>query len=184
MFNSKKEICKKSKFIHKSRVFDVYEDQVILPNGKPGRRGWIKHNTSVAIVPLNTKNEILLIKQYRYPTKKFLLEIPAGNKDKGPESITQCVQRELSEETGYKARKLVKLFEGYSLPGYCTEYMYYYLALDLYPEKLQHDDDEFIELIPTPLKKALAMIKNKKIIDSKTALGIYLAAEFLKLKKN
>lgn len=174
----KKETCIKSTLIHQSRVFSIYEDEVKLPNGKPSRRGWVKHSASVAIIPINKNKEILLIKQYRYPTRKFMLEIPAGNMDKGQESPAKCAQRELAEETGFKARKLVKIFEGYSLPGYCTEYMYFFIATDLYACKEQPDEDEFIELKPVKIFKALKMVKNKKIIDTKTALGIMLASDY------
>jgi len=156
---AKKEIKISSKLVHQSRVFSVYEDEIRLPDGKPGKRGWVKHGASVAIVPINHKQEVLLIKQYRYPTGKFMLEIPAGNMDASTgstqETPKECAQRELAEETGFKAKKLIKIFEGYSLPGYCTEYMYFFLALDLYPEKEQADDDEFIELKPVKLKQVL-----------------------------
>lgn len=179
MIGNKKERKVDSKLVHQSRVFNVYEDNILLPNGKPSKRGWVSHGASVAIVPVNHKGELLLIKQYRYPTGKFMLEIPAGNMDKGRESPLKCAQRELAEETGFKAKKMIKIFEGYSLPGYCTEYMYFFLALDLYPEKEQHDDDEFIELKPVKLKTALKMLTNKKIIDTKTAVGVSLAAQLL-----
>ena len=178
----KKEKCLNSKLVHQSRVFKVYEDDVVLPDGRKSRRGWIAHGASVAIVPINSQDEIILIKQYRYPTQKFLLEIPAGNIDKGSRSPAASAQRELAEEIGFQAKKLTKIFEGYSLPGYCQEYMHYFLAQDLYPKKLTADDDEFIELKPVSFTKALTLIKNKKIIDSKTALGIYLAKEYLKIK--
>jgi len=168
-----------SQLVHSSRVFNVYEDKVVLPNDRETMRGWVDHGKSVAMIPINEQNEIILIKQYRYATQEFLLEIPAGNMDKEGEDIEACVQRELAEEIGYKAKNLEKVFEGYSLPGYCTEYMYYYIASDLYPEKLEADDDEFIEIMPVSFENIDKMIKKGKIKDLKTALGFYLAKGWL-----
>jgi ADP-ribose pyrophosphatase len=103
--------------------------------------------------------------------------------DKGPESAAECAQRELAEETGFQAKTLTKVFEGYSLPGYCSEYMYYYIAEDLFPSPLPPDNDEFIEQIKVPFTEALAMVASGKIIDAKTALGILFVERYLQHKK-
>lgn len=172
-----------SKHIYKARVFDVYEDTLRLPDAREVTYSRIQHGKSVAMVPLTEKNEILLIRQFRHATGDYLLEIPAGTMDKGPESADACAQRELAEETGFQAKTLVRFFEGYSLPGYCSEYMYYYFATDLYPAPLPPDHDEFIELVPVPFAKALAMVTTGEIQDAKTALGILLAERYLRDKK-
>lgn len=169
-----------SKHIYKARVFDVYEDTLRLPDAREVIYSRIQHGQSVAMVPLTLQNEVILIKQFRHATGDYLIEIPAGTMDKGPESAAECAQRELAEETGFQAKSLVKLFEGYSLPGYCSEYMYYYLARDLYPAPLPPDHDEFIEQVPVPLAKALAMVSSGEIKDAKTALGIILAERYLR----
>jgi ADP-ribose pyrophosphatase len=164
---------------YQCKIFNVWEEKVPLPNGKTVQQSWIDHKPTVTVVPINDKNEILLIKQYRNAVKKKLWEIPAGTMDNGEESPVDCAQRELAEETGYKAKTFIKLFEGYLLPGYCNEYMHFFLARDLYYEPLTPDEDEFIEVIPVTFAKAEELRKNGDITDAKTALGILLAENIL-----
>jgi len=172
----------KTSLKYQCKIFDVWEEEVDLPNGKTIRQSWINHNPTVAIAAINDKNELILIKQYRTAVKKNLLEIPAGSLDNLEEAPADCAQRELAEETGFKAKTLVKLFEGYLLPGYCNEYMYFFLAQDLFSAPLTPDEDEFIETIPTTFSQAQDLLKNGEIIDAKTVLGILLADTYLKQK--
>jgi ADP-ribose pyrophosphatase len=169
----------KSSLVYQCKIFDVWEDEVDLPNGKSIRQIWINHNPTVAIVAVNDKNELILIKQYRTAVKKNLLEIPAGSLDNLEESPVACAQRELAEETGFKAKNLIKLFEGYLLPGYCNEYMYFFLAQGLFSAPLTPDEDEFIEIMPVSFSQAQELLKSGEIIDAKTVLGIMLAEKFL-----
>jgi ADP-ribose pyrophosphatase len=172
----------KSSLKYQCKIFDVWEEEVDLPNGKTIRQNWINHNPTVAIAAINDKNELILIKQYRTAVKKNLLEIPAGSLDNLEEAPADCAQRELAEETGFKAKTLVKLFEGYLLPGYCNEYMYFFLAKDLFSAPLTPDEDEFIETMPTSFSQARELLKNGEIIDAKTVLGILLADNYLQQK--
>jgi ADP-ribose pyrophosphatase len=165
--------------MYKCKIFNVWEEEVLLPTGKSIKQSWIDHKPTVAIVALNDKNEVLLIKQYRNAVKKDLLEIPAGSLDYPEESPVACAQRELAEETGFKAASFIKLYEGYLVPGYCNEYMYFFLAQDLFYEPLSPDEDEFIEIIPTKFSHVQELLKNGEIIDAKTALGVILAGNFL-----
>ena len=151
---------------YQCKIFDVWEEEFDLPNGKTIRQSWINHNPTVAIIAINNQNELLLIKQYRSAVKKNLLEIPASSLDGTEEFPDVCAQRELAEETGFKAKTLVKLFEGYLLPGYCNEYMYFFLAQDLIYAPLAPDEDEFIEIIPTSFPRARELLKNGEIIDA------------------
>jgi len=168
--------------IYKCKIFDVWKEEVHLPSGKTIVQSWINHKPTVAIVALNDKNEVLLIRQYRNAVKKDLLEIPAGTFDSLQESPVDCAQRELAEETGFRAERLTKLFEGYMLPGYCNEYMHFFLAQDLLDAPLAPDEDEFIKIVPTPLSSVRRLFKTGEIIDGKTALGIILAENFLAQK--
>ena len=172
----------KANLMYRCKVFDVWEEDIFLPSGKTIKQSWIDHKPTVAIVPLNDKNKLLLIKQYRLAVKNHLLEIPAGSLDSIEESPVACAQRELAEETGFKSASLIKLYEGYLLPGYCNEYMYFFLAQNLTFEPLTPDEDEFIEVMPTKLTDAEKLLKNGEIADAKTALGIILAVNFLKQK--
>lgn len=164
------------KLMYHCKIFDVWEEGVSLPNGKSVKQNWVDHKATVAIAAINDKNEILLIKQYRNAIKNNLLEIPAGTAEESP---IISAQRELAEETGFKAGTFIKLFEGYLLPGYCNEYMHFFLARDLFPEPLPPDEDEFIEIIPTDILKARELVRQGEIIDVKTALGIILADSYL-----
>jgi ADP-ribose pyrophosphatase len=152
---------------------------VPLPDGRSVKQSWIDHKPTVAVVAVNNENKVLLIKQYRAAVKNHLLEIPAGTMDGEGESPIVCAQRELAEETGFKARTLIKIFEGYLLPGYCSEYMYFFLAKDLVYEPLSADDDEFIEVLPTSFVQAKELLKNGEIIDAKTALGLIMAENYM-----
>jgi len=166
--------------MYQCKVFDIWEEEFSLFNGKNIKQSWIDHKPTVAVVAVNDKNELLLIKQYRLAVKKHLLEIPAGSLDNDQESPIACAQRELAEETGYKATHLVQLYEGYLLPGYCNEYMYFFLAQKLVFEPLTPDEDEFIETIPTKFSSAQELLKTGEIIDAKTAMGIILAENFFR----
>ncbi len=169
-----------TKPVYQCKIFSVYEEIVDLPDGRSTTQIWIDHKPTVAIVAVNDENKVLLIKQYRTAVKNNLLEIPAGMIDRTGESPIVCAQRELAEETGFKAKTLIKLFEGYLVPGYCNEYMHFFLATDLYYEPLSADDDEFIEVLPTSFADANKMLKNSEIIDAKTALGLILAENYIK----
>ena len=172
----------KTSLKYQCKIFDVWEEEVDLPNGKTIKQSWINHNPTVAIIAINDKNELILIKQYRAAVKKNILEIPAGSLDSLEESPADCAQRELAEETGFKAKTLVKLFEGYLLPGYCNEYMYFFLAKDLFSAPLTPDEDEFIEIMPTSFSQARELLNKGEIIDAKTVLGILLAERYLQQK--
>lgn len=165
--------------VYHCRVFDVFEGDVRLPDGRRCRQSWIDHRPCIAVVPVNAEGKLVLISQYRHATGGMLMEIPAGNMDRKNETVEASVQRELAEEIGFQARRLVKLFEGYLVPGYCNEYMHFFLALDLYPATLPADDDEYIRVMTTSFDEARRMIRDKEIIDVKTALGIQMAREFL-----
>jgi ADP-ribose pyrophosphatase len=165
--------------VYRCRIFDVYEEDVRLPNGRVCRQSRIDHRPCIAVVPVDAAGRLILVRQYRPATGQLLLEIPAGNMDREQEDVEACVQRELAEEAGFRAGRLIKLFEGYLVPGYCNEYMHFFLALDLTPARLPADPDEDIEALTVPFAEAEAMIEDRRIIDVKTALGIQLAGAFL-----
>jgi ADP-ribose pyrophosphatase len=170
---------KKPSIVYQCKIFDVWEEDVDFPNGKKAKQSWISHLPTVAVVAITDQQELLLIRQYRPAVKKHLLEIPAGSLESEAESPALCAQRELAEETGFRANALIKLYEGYLLPGYCNEYMHFFLAFDLVHAPLTPDEDEFIETYPVTLDKARRMIDKGEIIDAKTVLGIYLADKLL-----
>ena len=167
------------KLMYRCRVFDVYEGDAQLPDGRIFKQSWIDHRPCIAVVPVNSDGNLVLIRQYRHAVGGMIVEIPAGNMDRDGESVEACVQRELTEEIGFRAGRLIRLFEGYLVPGYCNEYMYFYLALDLHPASLPGDEDEYIRVMTISFAEARRMIRDKEIIDAKTALGIQMARDVL-----
>jgi ADP-ribose pyrophosphatase len=172
--------CLSSKKVYTCRSFTVKENLLQLPELQRNVYT-VEHASSVAIVPVTADGQIILERQYRHAAEKIISEIPAGTMDKGSESPEACAQRELAEEIGFKAKQLIPLFAGYMLPGYCTEYMHFFLALDLYPEKLPGDIDEYIETYTIPLSQIKTHIE-KEIIDGKSVIGIMLSLDYLRTK--
>ena len=170
--------------VYHCRVFDVFEEQVRLPNDRRATMSVIAHRPTIAVVPINREGNIVLLRQYRHATGGMLIEIPAGTVERDDQAVEACAQRELAEEAGFQAGRLVKLFEGYLVPGYSNEYMHFFLALDLRPAKLPADEDEYIEVITASCDEACRMIREKEIVDAKTALGILLARDYFEKKKS
>jgi len=170
----------RSTLVYEGPVFTLYEDTIELPEGRSLRRSRIEHRPTIGVVPVIGDGEILLIRQYRHAVGASLIEIPAGTMDTGDQTPEDCVQRELAEETGYRAGRLVKLFGGYLVPGYADEFMHFYLAFDLVRAPLPPDEDEEIETMTCPMRDALSMIRDGRIVDSKTALALLLAADYFR----
>jgi ADP-ribose pyrophosphatase len=170
--------------IYGCRIFDLYESDVRLPDGRTFKYNWLDHRPTIAVVPVGADGDLVLIDQYRHAAGGMIVEIPAGTMDKGDEDVEGCVQRELAEEAGFHAGRLTRLFEGYLVPGYSNEYMYFYLATDLSPASLPGDEDEYIRVMNVSFDEARRMIHDKRIVDVKTALGIQMAWEYLQNKEN
>lgn len=172
----KEKIYKKNK-IYNGKAIDFCCDKIILPNNKKAVREYIQHPGAVAIVPFINKNDIIMVKQYRYPVNKITYELPAGKLDK-KESLLTCAKRELKEETGYSARKIKKLISFYPSTAFSDEELHIYFATDLIQGKTNPDDDEFIEKVTVPFKQAIRMIKDGKIKDAKTIIALlYIASK-------
>ena len=153
------------------RLIDLYLDQVELPNGETTIREWIDHPGAVCLIPILPDGKICLIRQFRYGPREEFIEIPAGKLDAG-EAPLDCAYRELEEETGYRTNKLTFLTNIHPAIGFSNEKMWMYLAEELELSKKKLDEDEFLELLPTPLNKALEWVFSGKITDVKTIIGI------------
>ncbi|MCX7994036.1 MAG: NUDIX hydrolase [Fimbriimonadales bacterium] len=173
-----KEELIESHTIYRGRVVTLRIDTVRLPSGRTARREIVEHRGAVAIVPLLNPETVLLIRQYRQAVGETLLEIPAGTLEPD-ESPDVCARRELEEETGYAARQLRKLFSQYLAPGYSQEVLHVYLAEDLAPVAQRLDEDEAVELVPTPLQAVEAMVLEGQIKDSKTIAGLLMTLRLL-----
>ena len=173
-----KETPKSSEKIFSGRLIDLYFDQIELPNGKSSTREWIKHPGAVCIIPILPNGNLCLIRQYRYGPRAEFIEIPAGKLDVGEDPLV-CAKRELEEEIGYIAGKFTFLTNIHPAIGFSNEKMWVYLAEDLILSKQNLDQDEFLELYPLPVKKAIDLIYEGKITDVKTVIGILWLDKFL-----
>ncbi len=168
-----------SRMVFEGRAVKLRIDSVKLPSGRETTREIVEHENCVAIVALDDADNVLLVKQYRKPVEKDLLEIPAGGIDPG-ESPEDAVRREMREETGFLPQKLAKLGGFYSSPGFCTEYLHLYLATDLVPKPLQAEDSESISLVRVPLKEIPGLIASGAICDAKSIAGMLVFLEYQK----
>lgn len=163
----------KSEKVFDGKILSLRVDTVELPDKKYSKREVVEHDPAVAIVAADKEGNILLVKQYRKPIEKSLLEIPAGVLEIG-ENPKEGALRELKEETGYIAKDLEYITEFYSTPGFCTEKMYIFFAEDITKSTQELDEDEFIECIKVPLDKLVKMIEVGEIMDAKTIVGILM----------
>ena len=168
-----------SRKIFEGRALKLRVDTVRLPGGKETTREIVEHDHCVAIIALDDADNILLVKQFRKPVEKELLEIPAGGIDPG-ETSEEAVRREMREETGFLPRKVEKLGGFYSSPGFCTEYLYLYLATDLELKPLKAEDSESITLVRVPLNQIPGLIVSGAICDAKSIAGLLAFREYQK----
>ena len=163
-----------SKKIFEGRVFDVTVDTV-REGDQTYQREIVHHGGSAVILPVFDDGSIALVKQYRHPAVKYLLELPAGTLN-DQESPEVGAARELEEELGLVAGRMEKLSEFFISPGFLSEKMWLYLATDLQQTEQRLEDDEAIEIVRMPIDRALQMITDNEIEDAKTIIGLLLAA--------
>ncbi|MGB9803044.1 NUDIX domain-containing protein [Desulfofundulus sp.] len=166
-----------SRLVYRGKILNLRVDTVLLPDGRTGTREVVEYAGAVAIVALSEKKEVFLVRQYRYPVGRELLEIPAGKIESGEEPL-QCARRELAEETGLRAERWQELCSFYSTPGFTSEKMHLFLARDLSQEHQRLDEDEFVQVVKVPLDEALAMVWQGVICDAKSTAGL-LATHYL-----
>lgn len=163
-----------SEKIFKGVVFDVERDRLREESGIEVVRDVVRHPGGAGALPLFDDGRVALVKQYRHPARRELLEIPAGRieNDETPE---QCAAREVEQEIGFRAGRMEKLAKFYSTPGFCEERLYVYLATGLIPGSQNLDHDELIEIVYLPLDEAVRMAERGEIEDSKTIIALLMA---------
>ncbi len=164
------------------RVISLDLDRVRFPDGTIGEIEMIRHPGASAVVPMLSgadaaDPQLLLIRQYRYATEGFVYEVPAGRLEPN-EAPELCARRELREETGCTAEHIQHVFTMFTTPGFTDEKIHVFLATGLTRGPHAHEGDEFIELVPVLLSRALEMIQKNEIVDAKTALAILYVAGF------
>jgi ADP-ribose pyrophosphatase len=162
--------------VYRGRIFDVFLEKVVLPNGMTKDREVIRHPGAAAMVPLLGDGRVILIKQYRHAVDRFLWEIPAGTLERG-ENPLECARRELVEEIGYSAATLEKITEILPAPGYTDERIHIFIATELSPALQNLDADEVLEIEPTPFDRAIEMIGEGHIQDAKTIVGLMVCRQ-------
>ena len=160
--------------IYEGRIVSLREDTATLADGRTVLREVVEHAEVAAIVPLDADGKVILVRQYRLPAREALLEIPAGGADDG-EAIEEAAQRELREETGYRAGRLERLCGFFVSPGYCTEFIHAFLATNLIEDQIDGDPDEVIALERMTLDDAVRLIETGEIKDGKSIAGLLLA---------
>ena len=163
-----------SRRVYEGKVVNLRVDRVTLPSEGTALREVVEHPGAVAIVAVDGSGHVLMVRQFRKAVEQELLEIPAGTLEPN-ESPQACAARELREETGYRTDRLKLLARFYSSPGFCDEELYIFLATDLEMGAPQPEDDEELILIPVPLKEAMSMVRDGRLRDSKSIIGLLLA---------
>ena len=170
---TEKQLSSEYKF--RGRIMTTRVDEVSLPNGKTAPREVCEHVGGVGVLPIDKDGNVILVRQFRYAFDTELLEMPAGKMDHGPEDAEECGIRELKEETGCTAGRIVPLGAIYPSPGFLTEVTYLFAALDLTEGETQPDEDEFVGVVRLPIAEVEKMIERDEIRDAKTVAAMYRA---------
>ena len=161
-----------SEVVFHGRVFDTIVKKVKLSDGSISSREIVKHNGGACILPVDEDLNCYMVRQFRSPFEKIMLEVPAGKIEPG-EDPKECAVRELHEETGFEASEVIDLGDMICSPGYDSEIIYLYLARGLHFIGEKPDEGEFLGLEKIPLADLVKMADNGQISDSKTQLCIY-----------
>ena len=168
-----------SETVFEGKIFTITHDTVELENGDTAIRDCLLHHGGVCVLPVNENNEVFLVRQFRYPFRTVTLEAPAGKLEKGEDPF-EAMKREQMEETGTMGENYVSLGNLYPSPGYCGEIIRIWACRVSAKGEMHLDDDEFLEVERIPLQKAVEMVLNNEIPDSKTQVGILKTAALVK----
>jgi len=164
--------------VYKGRVVDLSLERLRLPNGSICELELIRHPGAAAVVPLDRGEQVILVRQYRHATGGWLLEVPAGKLDPG-ESPEACAAREVEEETGFRAGRLVPMGWIWTTPGFTDEKIWLYLGLDLEPTRQNLQADEALTVERCPLTLAVDRAARGEILDGKSICALLRAPHFL-----
>lgn len=166
-------------YLFHGKIIQVRLDDAELENGAVVKREVVEHPGGVSVAALTDQNELLFVRQFRYPFGEIVLELPAGKLEKGEDPF-EAMKREQKEETGTTSREYVSLGNVYATPGYTNEIIRLWACrIDSWGEQ-DPDDDEFIEVERIPLEEAVKMVMENKIPDAKTQIGILKTAALVR----
>ncbi len=177
--SSLEETTVRSEKLLSGKLLHVYRDEARLPDGRVAVREWIKHPGAAAVVPLFDDGTVLLVRQFRYPPRRVFLEIPAGKLDAPGEDPQAAAQRELEEETGYRAGRLDALGTLFPCIGYSDEAIHFFLGRDLVEGRRALAEGEHMESVRMPFAEAVAMAERGEMGDMKTAAALLMARALL-----
>jgi len=158
-------------YIYRGRIINLRDEAILLPNGKPAKRVLVEHRGGVAVLAVDDKGYVPLVRQYRYPLGEHLWEIPAGKLEEG-EKADEAIHRELREETGLVAGKMTSLGMFYPTCGYSNEIIRLYLATDLSYVGAKPDEDEFLEIKYVKVDDLYERCLSGEIADGKTIVAV------------
>ena len=164
----------RGEWVFRGKLLQVRRDLVRLPDGATAEREYIEHPGAVMIIPVLDTGELVMERQYRYPLRRDILELPAGKIDAGEPSL-ECAKRELLEETGYTASSWRYVATIHLAVGYSNERIEMFLARGLTHQGASPDDGEHLEVFKLPLATALEWVREGRITDSKTVAGLFWA---------
>lgn len=153
-------------------ILDYYQDTMLIPNGNIAKWDFIKHNGAAAVVPVDEQGRIIMVKQYRNALDRYTIEIPAGGLKTPAEPTIEAAERELQEETGYRAEKLELLLTIRTTVAFCNEKIDIYLATGLKPGRQNLDEDEYVQYQAYTLEELTQKIYAGEIQDSKTVAAV------------
>ena len=168
----------KSETLLKGRAFTIRRDTMKAPDGRETHFDIVEHGGSVVIIPVDSEGNLLFVRQYRHAAGMDLLELPAGTRD-GNEPYEECAAREIREETGMEAGTLKHIGSFYLAPGYSTEYMGVFLAVDLKHNPLEADDDEFLSVEKIPVREAILSAAGGEMPAAKSLAALLMARSYL-----
>jgi len=170
-----------SRKIYEGKILTLFKDSVELEDGRNTTREIVIHTDAACILPVKDDN-VILIKQFRYPLSNNIIEIPAGIIERG-EDPCSAARRELKEETGYVSNNMQKIISFYSSPGFTNEKLHFFIARDIVPGEQELDTDEDIELLEISLNKSIDMIIKGDIVDAKTIIALYTYRHMLEINR-
>jgi ADP-ribose pyrophosphatase len=166
-----KEIPVTKKTVYEGLIVRVRQDQVQLMDGSLANREVVEHPGGVAILAINEQDEVVMVRQFRYPAGEAVLELPAGKLEPGEDPQLSAL-RELEEETGIRPGKVTPMGFSYSSPGIFAEKIYFFLAQDLIQGEAHPEEGEFLEVLRIPLSQLIQMVGKGELTDAKTIVGI------------